>query len=97
MKMHGPKNKILIVVNTTAVSSYDTGHTFMLSRLMRHKVYRTFNGKSWLLLTILLNLEREIYRLKFLQICKYIVLNCQGIKMLKEESVIQFITSQKVV
>jgi len=67
--------KFLIVVNKNCVSSYDTGNMFMLSKLIRHKIYRSFNGRSWLLLTNLLNLEHEIYRLKFLQICKYIVLN----------------------
>jgi hypothetical protein len=93
--------KFLIVANTTSVSSCDTGNTFVLSKLIRHRVYRTFNGKSWLLLTILLNSEYEIYRLKFLQICKYIVLNfyikkiCQRITTLKEESVIQFTVSHK--
>ena len=43
--------KFLIVVNTNSVSSNDTGNMFMLSKLIRHKVYRTFNGESWLLLT----------------------------------------------
>jgi hypothetical protein len=55
--------KFLIVANTTSVSSYDTSNTFMLSILIRHKVYRTFNGKLWLLLAVLLNLEHEKYRL----------------------------------
>jgi len=48
--------KFLIVANKTSVSSYDTGNMFMLSKLIRHIVCKTFNGKSWLLLTILLTL-----------------------------------------